>query len=122
MSTSATSPARPAPPSTVQFAAVARVLGRAARAAGFVAPSFRCPPRIAGVQRSLRRFPSGGVAVAVRLRGRPFGAVVGDMIEGVVVANALSPAQADTLRSQLWHAVHADQPVVMLVPSVSKAA
>lgn len=43
--------------------------------------------------------------VAVQVRGRPWGAVVADMIEGVVVANDLRPPQADRLRTDLWKAI-----------------
>jgi hypothetical protein len=95
------------PMSTVQFAAAARELSRASRALGLVAPSFRCPPRLVGAQRSLRRY-RGGVAVAVQLRDRPWSAVVGDMIEGVVVANALRPPHSDRVRTDLWQAIQPD--------------
>ena len=90
--------------STLDFAHVARVLGHEARARGLHAPGFRCPPRIVGVDRSLRR--SGDhVTVAVRVKGRPLVAVVADMIEGVVVANRLHPPVADRLRRELWEVV-----------------
>lgn len=89
------------PPSTVDFATAARALTRAARRAGLVGPSFRCPPRLVGVDRTIRRRPDGAI-VAVRLRGRPWAAVLADMIEGVVVANALQPPAADRVRADLW--------------------
>ena len=88
---------------TLQFANAARTLTREARRRGLVGPSFRCPPRLAGVDRSLRR-RSGGAVVSVRVRGRPWPAVLGDMIEGVVAANGLSPPQATRLRTELWEA------------------
>lgn len=91
-------------PSAVDFAHAARTLGREARRRGLVSPSYRCPPRIVGVDRTLRRHASGAV-VAVQLRGRPWVAVVADMIEGVVVANALGPPRADRLRGELWSAL-----------------
>ena len=87
--------------STVQFAHAARTLSREARRRGLVGPSFRCPPRLRGVDRTLRRRP-GGAVVAVRLRGRPWPVVLGDMIEGVVAANDLSPPAATRLRTELW--------------------
>jgi hypothetical protein len=87
--------------STVRFADAARALTRAARRRGLVAPSFRCPPRLAGVDRTLRRRPSAPV-VAVRVRGRPWPVVLGDMIEGVIVANDLPPPDATRLRTELW--------------------
>ena len=94
--------------STLDFAQVARVLGHEARARGLHAPGFRCPPRIVGVDRSLRR--SGEhVPVAGRVKGRPLVAVVADMIEGVVVANRLVPPVADRLRRELWDVVSSPQ-------------
>jgi hypothetical protein len=95
MSTSPTSA------STVEFASAARTLTREARRRGLIGPSFRCPPRLVGVDRSLRR-RGDGVIVSVRLRGRPWAAVLADMIEGVVAANELVAPRADRLRSDLW--------------------
>jgi hypothetical protein len=86
---------------TVEFAAAARNLTREARRRGLVGPSFRCPPRLVGVDRTIRRHDDGAI-VSVRLRGRPWAAVLADMIEGVVVANRLQPPHADRLRSDLW--------------------
>jgi hypothetical protein len=86
---------------TVEFAAAARTLTREARRRGLVGPSFRCPPRLIGVDRSIRRRPDGAV-VSIRLQGRPRSAVIADMIEGVVVANGLRPPAADRVRSELW--------------------
>ncbi len=89
---------------TVEFAAAARLLTREARRRGLVGPSFRCPPRLVGVDRSIRRRAEGAV-VSIRLKNRPRPAVIADMIEGVVVANALEPPRADRLRAELWAAV-----------------
>jgi hypothetical protein len=89
--------------STVDFAGAARGLTQEARRMGLVGPSFRCPPRLVGVDRTIRRHPEGAI-VAVRLRGRPWAAVLADMIEGVVVANRLQPPEADRLRADLWKA------------------
>lgn len=86
---------------TVQFADAARTLTREARRRGLVGPSFRSPPRVRGVDRTLRLRP-GGAVVAVRLKGRPWPAVLGDMIEGVVAANRLAPPAATRLRTALW--------------------
>ncbi len=69
-----------------------------------VGPSFRCPPRLVGVDRSIRR-RAGGVVISVRLRGRPWVAVLGDMIEGLIVANDLAPPRSDRVRTELWIAV-----------------
>ena len=92
------------PTTTAEFAAAARAITREARRRGLVGPGFRCPPRLVGVDRSIRR-RAGGVVVSVRLRGRPLVAVLADMIEGVIVANALSPPQSDRFRAELWQAV-----------------
>jgi hypothetical protein len=43
--------------------------------------------------------------VAIQLKGRPWSAVVADMIEGVVAANGLAGAKADRARAALWLAV-----------------
>jgi hypothetical protein len=89
---------------TVEFAAAARTLTREARRRGLVGPSFRCPPRLVGVDRSIRQRPDGAV-VSIRLKGRPRGAVIADMIEGVVVANGLQPPDTDRVRTELWTAL-----------------
>ncbi len=90
--------------SAIQFAEAARALARAARARGLVAPSFRSPPRIAGVDRSIRRHEST-CTVAVMTRGRPWVAVAADMVEGVIVANRLSGKDAVRIRGALWAAL-----------------
>ena len=89
---------------TVEFAAAARTLTREARRRGLVGPSYRCPPRPVGVDRSIRRRPDGAV-VSIRLHDRPRGAVIADMIEGVIVANGLRPPAADRIRTELWVAL-----------------
>lgn len=89
---------------SIRFAAAARDLGRAARLRGLDVPSFKSPPRLEGFSRTVRRHRSGAT-VAVALRGRPWAAVLADMIEGIVVANRLTGARADQIRSVLWLAV-----------------
>jgi hypothetical protein len=89
--------------STSTFTAAARVLAQRAREVDLVAPGFRSPPRIVGVDRTIRRARDGeGGVVSVRLGDRPFTAVVADMIEGVIVINRLSPPEADRARTLLW--------------------
>jgi hypothetical protein len=90
---------------SLRFASAVRALGDAARIAGWVAPAFRSPPRLAGVDRTLRRRVDGGTTVAVRLRERPWPAVVADMIDGMVVANGLTSRDAAEARQVLWRAV-----------------
>ena len=89
---------------SLDFAQAARTIGREVRGRELVAPSFRCPPRIVGVDRSLRRVATGAV-VSVQLKGRPWPAIVGDMIEGVIVTNQLPPPRSDRLRAELWQAL-----------------
>jgi hypothetical protein len=90
----------------IRFADVARQLGAAARAAGLVVPAFRTPPRRPGTPRTIRRLP-GGPVVAVRVRSRPAPLVIGDMVEGVVVANRLAGDAAARVRVVLLRAVDA---------------
>jgi hypothetical protein len=90
--------------STVRFAQAVQALGRCARRLGLVAPSFRSPPRLVGVQRSIKRW-DGGATVAVVVRGRPWPAVQSDLIEGVVAANTLVPPDSDRARAELWLAL-----------------
>jgi hypothetical protein len=65
-------------------------------------PNFRSPPRRPDAERTIRRRPDGGTVVAVRLQDRPWPAVLGDLVEGVVVVNGLRGAEADRCRNALW--------------------
>lgn len=75
-----------------------------ARSLDLIVPSFQSPPRSAQLDRTIQRTLSGDCVVAVRVRGRPFGAVVADAIEGVVVCNDLEPGEAGAVRDELWRA------------------
>lgn len=86
----------------IRFATAVRALGHTARRQGLQAPSFRSPPRLPGADRTLRRGGVGQPVVAVRFRGRPWPAVLSDMIEGVVAANGLRGPVADDARARLW--------------------
>jgi hypothetical protein len=100
-------------PTSLRFARIARRLAEAARAQGLRAPTFRSPPRVPGVTRTIRRGSgSRGASVAaapatvsVVLRGRPWAAVTSDMIEGTIVANGLTGVAADRARAALWSAL-----------------
>ena len=92
-------------PPAFRFADACGALVTATRGCGLEPPSFRSPPGIAGADRTVRRRPDGGTVVSVRHRGRPFMAVVADLVEGVVVANRLPAAEAIRARSALWEAV-----------------
>ncbi|MCY3561914.1 MAG: hypothetical protein OXH20_12235 [bacterium] len=87
-----------------RFAEAGRRLAATAADLGVQAPSFRTPPRVAGVDRTIRRAGDGSVLVSVRSRGRAWAAVLADMIEGVVHANDLPPQEAARARNELWAA------------------
>ena len=89
---------------SIMFANAARSLGQAVRLRDLVVPGFRAPPGLDEVARTIRR-RAGVPTIAVRLRGRPWSAVLADMIEGIIVANGLTGAKADRVRSALWLAV-----------------
>jgi hypothetical protein len=90
--------------SSLRFARAVQALAVTARSLGLVAPSFRSPPRLVGVQRSIKRWP-GGATVAVVVRDRPWAAVQSDLVEGVVAANQLVSPAADRAREALWQAM-----------------
>ena len=92
---------------SVRFSIVAKAFGQLAAQAGFVAPGFRSPPSSRQTDRAIRKHGSGSV-VAVRIKDRPFEAVIADMIDGVIVCNELSSPRSGELRNLLWQtAIHA---------------
>jgi hypothetical protein len=98
---------RSAPPADLpaaRFADIARRLGAATRALGLTVPAFRCPPRVAGADRTIRRYPAGAV-VSVRLRGRPFEAATADMVDGVLAANRVPEIDRARVRAALADAL-----------------
>jgi hypothetical protein len=90
--------------SSLRFASAVQALARSTRALGLSMPGFRSPPRLVGVQRSIKRWP-GGATVSVVVRGRPWPAVQADLVEGVVAANGLDGPVADQARAELWLAL-----------------
>jgi hypothetical protein len=90
---------------TFRFSYVVQQVSAAARRLGLEPPGFRAPPRLAGVDRSIRRPAAGGAVIAVRIHGRGFDAVVADVIEGVIVAAGLRDEPADAARIALRAAV-----------------
>src|SRR3954447_9693576 len=104
----------------MRFADVARCLGAATHAAGLAVPAFRCPPRVPGATRTIRRYP-GGAVVSVRLRGRPCDDVVTDMVEGVVAANRVPEADAPRVSATL-RASLVSQPLVEEMHAEVRAA
>jgi hypothetical protein len=83
---------------------MARFLAAECREAGLEVPAFRSPPRRPGTARTIRRMRDGAV-VAIQLRGRGSDVVAEDMIEGIVVANRLDAATAESVRRRLRAAV-----------------
>jgi len=104
-------------PVTPWFAWSCGELARACARLGLDAPSFSSPPALPGVDRTLRRVPGAGVRVAIRLRDRSFAAIRGDLIAGVLAANAealSTPADADRARALFEQ--------VVTLPQASRAA
>jgi hypothetical protein len=93
---------------SLQFASAARTLGRVARGRGLIVPGFRSPPRLDGVERSVRRRADGAATVSILLRGRPWVAVLADMIEGIVVVNDLAGGPATRCRTALWAQIESE--------------
>ena len=91
--------------SATQFSECVRVIVTLARRRGLRPPTFRSPPRIDGVDRSIQRRRNGSVLVAIRREDRPFAAIQGDVIEGVVAANQLHGEPADRFRRAAWSAL-----------------
>ena len=89
---------------SIRFAGAARTLSRASRLCGLTAPAFTSPPRLPGYNRTIRRRPNG-VTVSIVLRGRPWPAVLADMIDGVIAANEVTSLEADSARTALWLSV-----------------
>ena len=87
---------------SVQFGEAARSVARRARSLGLATPVFKSPPRIVGVSRTIRRRDDGQAVVAIAFRGRPWNAVLADMIDGVLVVNELQGAAASRARDDLW--------------------
>ena len=92
-------------PTSVRFANAVRALAAASRAEGLRAPSFRSPPGVRGAARTVRRRADGSTTVAVAVKGRPWAAVLADLVEGVVVANELAGPAAERARAAMWAAV-----------------
>jgi hypothetical protein len=88
----------------VDFAAAGRILAQRASTLGYSVPSFRSPPRLQGVRRSVLRNHDQTITVAVLVRDRPMGAVLADMIDGVVLASGAGGPEARQLHDSLWQA------------------
>lgn len=89
---------------TLRFAHAVRTLSEATRLQGLDVPMFRTPPRRADATRTIRRTPRGAT-IAVRVTDRPWTAVLADLVDGVVTANALEGGRAIRCRTVLWGAL-----------------
>ena len=89
---------------SVRFAIVAKTITQVVASYGCEVPGFKSPPRSSDADRTVRRQSCGSI-VAVRIKDRPFEAVIADMIEGVVLCNDMSTEKAGKLRNLLWGAV-----------------
>ena len=89
---------------SVRFSIVAKVITQVSARCGIEVPGFKSPPRSVDLDRTVRHQSSGSV-VSVRIKDRPFEAVIGDMIEGVILCNELPIAAAGKLRNLMWSAV-----------------
>ena len=97
-------------PRPLRFAHAVRALAIEARRAGFVVPGFRSPPRLAGVDRSLRRRSGGGATG--RRRGPRAPMARGARRHGRRGGRDQPPpgAAADQARARLWAAPSAPTP------------
>ena len=56
-------------------------------------PGVQSPPRVAGVERVVRRFGGEVRTVAVAVRGRRRGDVLGDVVAGILLANGVARSE-----------------------------
>lgn len=89
----------------LRFSALARELAAEARRHGLAVPGFRSPPRLAGVDRTVKWGADGSCMVSVRVRDRAVADVIADMVEGVLVANRLAGQAAEGWRIALRSAL-----------------
>ena len=97
---------------SIQFSITVRTLGRIANQLGYVTPQFRCPPPSAQYQRSVRR-NHDDLSISIVIRGRPWLAVLADIVEGFVIANA-KLGQDSEIRNILWDTIGCNDLQVIL--------
>lgn len=69
------------------FASAVRAAGSVGRHHGLTIPGFRCPPRVPGVERTIRWSPDGTATVAILVRDRTAEQVAVDIAEGIAAVN-----------------------------------
>lgn len=104
---------------SLRFAEAVQDLRAVARGQGWRVPSFRSPPGVPGVMRTLRRRPDGSFVVAVVLHDRPWADVLADLVEGVVAANAMRGGEAKRCRAALWSACGAKEVMPHALPDAA---
>ena len=89
---------------SIQFSIAVRTLGRIADRLGYRIPQFRCPPPSAKYQRSVRKTGDENLSISIVIRGRPWLAILADIVEGFVIANTQS-GQDSEIRNILWDCI-----------------
>lgn len=93
---------------SLRFSESVRVISTESRRLGLTVPVFRSAPSLPDADRTFRRARGGDVVVAVRLTGRPLAAVQADLIEGLILVNAVGEGAGPTagaVRRDLWNAL-----------------
>ena len=89
---------------SIKFSIAVRTLGRIADQLGYRIPQFRCPPPSAKYQRSVRKTGDENLSISIVIRGRPWLAILADIVEGFVIANIQS-GQDSEIRNILWDCI-----------------
>ena len=89
---------------SIQFSIAVRTLGRIADQLGYRIPKFRCPNPSAKYQRSGRKTGDENLSISIVIRGRPWLAILADIVEGFVIANTQS-GQDSEIRNILWDCI-----------------
>ena len=89
---------------SIQFSIAVRTLGRIADQLGYRIPQVRGPPPSAKYQRSVRKTGDENLSISIVIRGRPWLAILADIVEGFVIANTQS-GQDSEIRNILWDCI-----------------
>lgn len=90
---------------TLRFSETVRILADRARRAGLDMPAVRSPPEHPDADRTIRRRDDGGITVCVRLKDRPFAAVIADLIDAILTTNDVAPGDQQPIRRDMWKAL-----------------
>ena len=89
---------------SIQVTKADRTLGRIADQLGYRIPPFRCPPPSAKYQRSVRKTGEENLSISIVIRGRPWLAILADIVEWFVIAKTQS-WQDSEIRNILWNCI-----------------